>query len=37
MEWPELSCGVPYVVTIDVPPNETLDNLAIELTVNRKE
>jgi hypothetical protein len=37
MEWPELSCGVPYVVTIDVPTNESLDNLAIELTVNRKE
>lgn len=37
MEWPELSCGISYVVAIDVPPTESLDNLEIELVVNRRE
>jgi hypothetical protein len=37
MEWPELSCGIPYVMTIDVPASDDLDNLDINLVVNRKD
>lgn len=37
MEWPELTCGISYVMTIDVPETDDLDNLELELTVNRRE
>lgn len=36
MSWPELSCGIPYVLTIDTPPTQN-DNLAIELSLARRE
>lgn len=37
MTWPELSCGIAYVMTVDILPSETIDNLDIELVVNRRE
>jgi hypothetical protein len=37
MEWPELTCGVEYIVTVDVPPTLDVDNLDIELALNRRE
>lgn len=36
ISWPSLSCGIPYVVTIDVPPGESND-LGIELALTRRE
>lgn len=37
MVWPELSCALDYVMTIDVPANVNLGSLIFDLTVNRKE
>lgn len=37
MDWPELSCAIPYVMTIDVPPGTDVDDLTFDLTVNLRE
>lgn len=37
MTWPELSCGIPYVMTIDVPLADDIDEIELELVVNRRE
>lgn len=38
MTWPELSCGIPYLMTVDVPTTEAVPtSLAIDLVFNRRE
>jgi hypothetical protein len=37
MDWPELSCALEYVMTIDVPPGLAIDDLDFDLTINRRE
>lgn len=34
--WPELSCGVPHVLTIDIPPTSSPDAFAVDLVVRQK-
>jgi hypothetical protein len=36
MTWPEMSCGIPYAVTIDVPPAEAA-NVSVSLALTRRE
>jgi hypothetical protein len=35
--YPELSCGLDHVITFDVPPSSSLDNLGVALRVTRRE
>jgi hypothetical protein len=37
MDWAELSCGIAYVMTVDILPTADIDNLTIGLVLNRKE
>lgn len=37
MEWPELTCALPYIMTVDIPPTADIDDLEIALFVNRRE
>lgn len=37
MDWPELTCGLEYVMTVDVPPGTDFDNLGLEVFTNRQE
>lgn len=37
MEWPELSCNLDYLMTVDVPPTEDFENLTVRLSINRAE
>lgn len=37
MTWPELSCGIGYLMTVDVPPTADIDNLELQLVVTRQE
>ncbi len=37
MEWPALSCNIPYVMTIDVPPDLDEANLEYAVVINRQE
>ncbi|KAK1548455.1 hypothetical protein Q3G72_020497 [Acer saccharum] len=34
--WPRLSCAIPYVLTIDVPPTSSLDAFGVDLSLRRK-
>jgi hypothetical protein len=36
ISWPELSCGIGYVMTVDIPPTDA-DNLTVELAMTRRE
>lgn len=36
MTWPELSCGIPYVMTIDMPPTE-INDVSLELSLTRRD
>lgn len=36
MTWPELTCGVPYVLTIDVPQGGDVNAFDVDLTMARK-
>lgn len=35
--WPELTCGIPYVMTIDFAPAMTISEIDIDLILNRRE
>lgn len=37
MDWPELSCGLQYVMTVDIPPGTDFDNLGFEVFTNIRE
>jgi hypothetical protein len=37
MTWPELTCGVPYVMTLDIPENGNIDAFDIDLQIALKE
>jgi hypothetical protein len=37
MTWPELSCGIDYLMSIDIPPTGDIDNLELALVLNRRE
>lgn len=36
MSWPDLSCGTPYVMTVDIPPADA-DSIVVELALTRQE
>lgn len=36
MSWPELSCGIPYVMTIDMP-QTSINDVSLELALTRRE
>jgi len=37
VSWPALSCGIPYLVTVDVPPSFDIEQLSVDLFVNLQE
>jgi hypothetical protein len=37
VDWPELSCGLPSLMTVDIPPTEDIANLHIVLVLTRRE
>jgi hypothetical protein len=37
MDWPSLSCGVDYIMTVDILPTEDVDNLTIAVFLNNRE
>lgn len=37
MTWPDLSCGIGYLMTVDIPPTAAINNLDLGLVVYRKE
>lgn len=36
MSWPQLSCGIPYIMTVDVPPTDVA-NVTVSLSLTRQE
>lgn len=34
--WPELSCGIPYVLTIDIPAGTAIDAFDVDLVIRRR-
>lgn len=37
MDWPEMSCAIDYLMTVDIPPSSDISNLLFDISLNRRD